>query len=69
MAKNYYITLTDGYSGRSIRLRFMPSLEKYDSIDQWLEEHERWSWLTDGQRKRIESFFGKMNAYHTSISL
>lgn len=66
--KATFVTLTDNYSDRSLRLRFMRDLSKYDSLKEYFSENEKWTWLTDGQRKKIEDFFGKVNAYYTTIS-
>lgn len=57
------IELLDKYSGRSLILRVKDKdWEKGEYIGGW-------AFLTDYQRKRIESFFGKMAAYYTTINL
>ena len=66
MAKAYKkktakVTLTDTYSNRS--LGFCVKVSKLDL------EASNWGWLSDGQRKKAEDFFGKENAYHTSMSI
>lgn len=57
------VTLTDKYSGRSLNLRVKESM--------WanVETYGRWAFLTDYQRRRIEAYFGKINAYYTSIDI
>lgn len=57
------IELLDKYSGRSLILRVKDKdWEKREYIGTW-------AFLTDYQCKRIESFFGKMAAYYTTINL
>lgn len=57
------IELLDEYSGRSLTLRVK---EKDWEKREWIGG---WAFLTDYQRKRIESFFGKMAAYYTTINV
>lgn len=57
------IRLLDEYSGRSIDLRVK---DKDWRKTEWLGS---WSFLTDYQRKRIESYFGKVAAYYTKIEI
>lgn len=55
------VTMTDNYSGRS--LTFRTTRSKWESS----LENGAWDWMSDGQRKKAEDFFGKENAYHTSM--
>lgn len=57
---NKFVTMkvVDTYSGRAIALR----VEK-----QRYENAEGWDWLSDYQRKRIEDFFGPIQAYHCKV--
>ena len=55
--------MTDGYSGRSLSFR----VDK----GRWegsVESGEKWSWMSDGQRKKAEDYFGKMAAYYTKVT-
>ena len=57
------IEFTDSYSGRSLVLHFT---EKQFQILQ----DEGWTAaITDYQRKRLENYFGKMNAYYTKMEI
>ena len=60
--KTVKVTLTDTYSNRSLNFRVNAS--KFDD-----DIESKWQWLSDGQRKKAEDFFGKENAYHTSMSI
>lgn len=53
------IELTDKYSGRSIIL----SINNYDEEEYWYNQ------ISDGQRRKIEDFFGKMAAYYTNVEI
>jgi len=55
--------ISDSFSGRSINLHV--NSKQLDSINNPVSS--RWEWLTDYQRKKIESFFGKTAAYYTTI--
>lgn len=58
----YYKTVTvkvvDTYTGRTVALRVKK---------QKLNNAENWDWLSDYQRKRIEAYFGKYQAYHCKV--
>ena len=53
------IKLTDKYTGRSIAL----SIKNYTNEEYWYNQ------ISNGQRKKIENFFGKMAAYYTSAEI
>lgn len=55
------VTMTDNFSGRS--LTFRTTRSKWESA----LENGKWDWMSDGQRKKAEDFFGKMAAYYTSV--
>lgn len=57
--KRTKIELTDKYSGRSIIL----SINNYDEEEYWYNQ------ISDGQRRKIEDFFGKMAAYYTNVEI
>lgn len=57
------IQFTDSYSGRSLVLHFN------DKQMRILEDDEWYMAITDYQRKRLENFFGKMNAYYTKMEI
>lgn len=61
------VTLTDEYSGRSINL-----ICKVDNIACG-DEEDKYEYnpsnLSDGQHKKIEDFFGKEAAYHTTSEI
>lgn len=57
--KRTKIELTDKYSGRSIIL----SIKNYDEEEYWYNQ------ISDGQRRKIEDFFGKMAAYYTNVEI
>lgn len=50
------IIIRNRYSGRQLTL--LCDAKKYYNSEG------RWDWLTDYQRKRIENYFGKMQAYY-----
>ena len=52
------IKVVDTFSGRAIALRVEE--KKFNDADGW-------EWLSDYQRKRIEDFFGKMQAYYCKV--
>lgn len=57
------VKLIDKYSGRSINL--ISELE-----ENFCGNYEfTFDCLSKGQRKKIEDFFGKYNAYHTDIEI
>lgn len=53
------IELTDKYTSRSITL----SIKNYTNEEYWYNQ------ISDGQRKKIENFFGKMAAYYTNVEI
>lgn len=53
------IKLTDKYTGRSITL----SIKNYTSEEYWYNQ------ISNGQRRKIENFFGEMAAYYTSVEI
>lgn len=57
------IEFTDSYSGRSLVLHFSEKQFKLMEEGDWRDA------ITDYQRKRIENFFGKMNAYYTKVEI
>lgn len=58
------VTLTDKYSNRSINIICeVENIALVGESDKWWYNPEL---LSDYQRKKIENFFGKMNAYYTS---
>lgn len=62
--KTTKITFTDTYSGRSVSFRTQKNMV---DIVNGLED--KYSWMSDGQRKKLESFFGKEMAYHTVMEV
>lgn len=59
--KTILITMTDNYSGRSLTFR--------TTLSKWESKLDKWDWMSDGQRKKAEDFFGKYNAYYASITI
>ena len=59
------VVISDSFSGRSINLHV--NSKQLDSINNPV--CSRWEWLTHYQRKKIESFFGEMAAYYTTIEV
>lgn len=57
------VRLTDAFSGRSINVITKLVNTEYDKYEF------SFSNLSDYQRKRIEYFFGKENAYHTKSEI
>lgn len=57
------VRLTDAFSGRSIHV-----ITKLVNTEYYKYEFTFDS-LTDFQRKKIEKFFGKENAYHTKAEI
>ncbi len=61
------VMLIDEYTGRSLNL-----VCKVDNVACG-DEPDRYEYnqknLSDGQRKKIEDFFGKENAYHTKAEI
>lgn len=55
------IKFTDSYSGRSLVLHFSDKQMRIMEDEDWRAA------ITDYQRKRMENFFGKMNAYYTKM--
>ncbi len=53
------VELTDKYTGRSITL----SIKNYTSEEYWYNQ------ISNGQRRKIENFFGEMAAYYTSVEI
>lgn len=53
------VELTDKYTGRSITL----SIKNYTDEEYWYNQ------ISDGQRKKIENYFGKMAAYYTNVEI
>lgn len=56
--KKITLKVVDTYSGRTIALRV--DKKRYENA-------EGWEWLSDYQRKRIEDFFGPIQAYHCKV--
>lgn len=61
MSEFVKVKLIDNYSNRYLIFKVRR--------DVWLYavESEPWSWMSDAQRRKAESFFGKINAYHCKI--
>lgn len=57
------VRLTDDYSGRSINLIVRLVNTESDKYEF------SYGTLSDYQRKKIENYFGKMNAYYTSVDI
>ena len=57
------IEFTDSYSGRSLVLHFTEKQFQILQDEDWTRA------ITDYQRKRLENYFGKMNAYYTKIEI
>lgn len=57
------VTMTDNYSGRALNFR--------TTRIRWKSALENWpyDWMSDGQRKKAEDYFGKYNAYHTRLEV
>ena len=59
MKRNFItVKVVNTYSGRAIALRVEE--KKFNNADNW-------EWLSDYQRKRIEDFFGKTQAYYCKV--
>lgn len=57
------VRLTDAFSGRSINVITKLVNRRWDMYEFSFES------LSDFQRKKIEDFFGKENAYHTKVEV
>lgn len=57
------VRLTDAFSGRSINVITELVNRRWDMYEFSFES------LSDFQRKKIEDFFGKENAYHTKSEI
>lgn len=57
------VRLTDAFSGRSINVITELVNRRWDMYEFSFES------LSDFQRKKIEDFFGKENAYHTKAEI
>ena len=57
------VRLTDTFSGRSINVISELVNTEADKYEFTFEN------LSDGQRKKIEDFFGSVNAYHTEAEI
>lgn len=58
------VQLTDTYSGRSINI--IANLEEDALTGNYIFTFDS---LTDKQRKKIEDYFGKVNAYYTKTEI
>ena len=56
--KTITVKVVDTFSGRTLCLR--TNEKKFKNADEWES-------LTDYQRRRIEDFFGKMQAYYCKV--
>lgn len=61
------VTLTDKYTGRSINL--ICDVENIANVGEKDEYIYNPAYISDGQRRKIEKFFGKMAAYYTSSEI
>lgn len=61
------VILTDNYSGRSINL--MCEVENIANVGEKDKYKYNSEYLSDGQRRKIENFFGKMAAYYTTAEI
>lgn len=63
MKTTVMVMMSDQHSGRSIKFRVPRS--------RWETPNEcsKYGWMSDGQRKKAEDYFGKMAAYYTSIEI
>lgn len=52
------VKVVDTFSGRTLAMRVEE--KRFNNADGW-------EWLTDYQRKRMETFFGKEQAYHCKV--
>lgn len=57
------VRLTDAFSGRSINVITKLVNTEFDKYEFTFDS------LSDYQRKRIEDFFGRENAYHTKSEI
>ena len=57
------VRLTDAFSGRSINVVTKLVNTEFDKYEFTFDS------LSDYQRKKIEDFFGKENAYHTKVEV
>ena len=57
------VRLTDAFSGRSINVITKLENTEFDKYEFSFAN------LSDFQRKKIEDFFGRENAYHTKVEI
>lgn len=63
------IQFTDTYSGKTVNIVInLTDNEKEDFLRD-NDKHIIYGKMSDYQRKKVESIFGKMNAYYTKIEI